>query len=199
MGGSSEYGRVHGSFVEPDERAAPLLHAIGRVVWAAAALEKVLLMEIVRLRHKRDGVFPPEVELAKLELATAGQLLNQLRDLLLPDDLVKRIEAAIEGRNRLIHHPLENPEMVRAIASGEGVAAVLEKIDRLALDCGELAVELHTVAAARLEVMLGTSREELLAMLNAVDLETIEDPRLRDQLEAVRAFGDLYPPPDEDP
>jgi hypothetical protein len=61
---------------------------------------------------------------------------------------------------------------------------VLQKIDRLALDCGELAVELHAMAAARLEVMLSTSREELLAMLNAADLETVEDPWIRDQLEA---------------
>lgn len=81
MDASSEYGRVHGYFVEPDERAVPLLHAIGRVVWAAAALEKVLLLEIARLQYERDGVFPREVELAKLELARAGRLLKQLRDL----------------------------------------------------------------------------------------------------------------------
>jgi hypothetical protein len=50
--------RVTGWFVEPDERAVPLLLAIGNVVWAAAGLEKSLLLELTRLRGEREGSRP---------------------------------------------------------------------------------------------------------------------------------------------
>jgi hypothetical protein len=193
--------RVTGWFEEPDEAAAPLLRAMGRLVWGAAALEKALMLELARLRAEREARLPAEQELSRLEHLPARPLLNELRKLDLPGDLDQRISDAIDRRNQLVHHPTEDPEMVRAIVHGEGVDAVLKRVEQLAIDCGELAVELQIVAAARLEAMLGMSQAQMLEVLRSVDLAAIEDPAMRRQLEAVRALGavelPLLPPDGE--
>jgi hypothetical protein len=182
--------RVTGWFVEPDEKAVPLLHAMGLVIWAAQALEKSLLLELARLRAERDGQFPPEPELSKLEYLTAGPLLDQLRKLDLPGDLAERISDAIDRRNQLMHRAFEDPEMVAAIARGKGLDTVVSRVERLAIDCGELAVELQLVAGARVEAMLEMPQAEMAQVLASIDLAQISDPRWRAQLEAVRALGD---------
>jgi hypothetical protein len=192
--------RVTGYFLEPDEESRPLLVAIGRAVMGAAALEKVLLLEIARVRAESEGL-TPELgdELSRLEGLSAGVLHKTLRALELPDDLDARIADAIKRRNQLVHHPMEDPDLVRAATAGEDVAPVVERIDRLALDCGELAVELQMVASPRLEAVLGKSPPEMLEMLREADLDAIEDPDLRRQVEAIRAAGDLEWPPPEPP
>lgn len=184
--------RVTGYFTEPDEKAAPLLHAVGRAVWAIGALEKTLLLEYARLQAESAGLGPEvERELSRLERLSAGALRKELQKFDLPGDLDERIGSAIQRRNRLIHHHFEDPELVRAITTGEGIAAVVERVNRLALDCGELAVELSLVAAPRLEAVLGMSRSEMVKLLQSVDPSTVEDVHERQQLEAILATGEL--------
>ena len=136
---------------EPDERAEPLLRAMGRLVWGAASLEKILLQVIALLRAERDGQFPSSKELSRLERAPAGQLLEVLKTLDLPDDLAARIAATIDRRNAIIHRPIEDPEVVQAVVKGENIDVVVTRVEQIALDCGQIAVELQAVTGPRLE------------------------------------------------
>src|ERR1700685_4455546 len=142
---------ITGYMDEPDARSEPLLRAMGQLVWAAAALEKVLLLVIALLRVERDGAFPSAKELARLERAPAGVLFGELQKLDLPADLDQRIADAIDRRNRVIHRPIEDPEIVRAIVGGESIDPVTERVQQVALDCGKIAVEPQAVAGPRLE------------------------------------------------
>lgn len=180
-----------GWFVEPDERAVALLLPMGHVVWAAGALEKSLLLELTRLRGERDGQLPAEEEISKLERLTAGPLLEHLRKLELPSDLTERIADAIDRRNGLFHRAFEDPDLVRAVAHGERLDAQVKRVEQLAIDCGELAVELQLVATKRLTAMLGIPLEQMVELARSVDVDSIEDARSRRQLEAVRALGDV--------
>jgi hypothetical protein len=189
--------RATGSFVEPDETAGPLLMAIGRAVFAAAGLEKTLQLEIARLlsvRHAAEDATPSPTlgqELSRLENLTAGQLLRELRDLNLPADLDKRISDAIERRNQLVHRTFEDPELAKAASSDEHMDAVVKRVEQLALDCAELAVELQLVAIPALEAILGKSRAQLIEIVRSIDPGTITDSRERKQLEAIQTFDDL--------
>ena len=137
----------------------------------------------------------PEIEreLSRLERLSAGALREELQKFDLPGDLDERIGSAIQRRNRLIHHHFEDSELDLAITTGEGISAVVERVNRLALDCGELAVELYFVAAPRLETVLGMSRSEMLKLLQSVDPSTVENEHDRQQLEAILAFGEVDP------
>ena len=180
---------ITGYMDEPDARSEPLLRAMGQLVWAAAALEKVLLLVIALLRVERDGAFPSAKELARLERAPAGVLFGELQKLDLPADLDQRIADAIDRRNRVIHRPIEDPEIVRAIVGGESIDPVTERVQQVALDCGKIAVELQAVVGPRLEKMLGKTQTELMAIVAEADLESIGDARSRQQVEAIRALG----------
>ena len=65
------------------------------------------------------------------------------------------------------------------------------RIERLALDCGELALELEMFAIPKLLEMTGTSPAELIDLIKGIDPGTITDPGERKQLEAVQAFASL--------
>jgi hypothetical protein len=172
---------------------APLLLALGRAVFAAAGLEGTLLVEVLRLRAERDGLDAlPLDEITRLQRrATAGQLLTKLRGLGIPPELARRIRAAVKRRNDLVHHRFEDPELAKALMGDEAsMAAVISRVERLALDCGELAVELQTAAQPKLEALSGTSQRDLVKLLGSIDLATVEDPHFRAQLEAIRALGD---------
>jgi hypothetical protein len=193
--------RTTGYFVEPDERSTPLLIALGHLVWGAAGLEKTLQLELARLHFERavsaenPESYGLEKELAGLERLTGGQVRIKLSAFGLPADLDARISDAIDRRNALVHRPMEDVELVRAITSGEGMDVVVERVQRLALDCGELAVELELFARGKLEAMLGKSGAEVLEIVQSLDPSQIEDPRSRVQVEAVQAAGDLELPP----
>jgi len=149
--------RVTGWLEEPDASSKPLLSAIGQAVWAAAGLEQSLLLELLRLFVERQGELPADA-ITRFERLPAGPLLKELRRMELPGDLDERIGDAIARRNNLFHHPMEDAKLVRAIAHGENVEDAVAAVERLALDCGELAVELFTVASKRLEALTGKRR-----------------------------------------
>lgn len=171
-----------------DERADTVLRAIGRLVWGANLLETVLLLIVLQLLDERDGQIPSGEELAYLEKTSAGRRLGLLRDLDIPADLEARIDAVLKRRNDIVHHTLENPEIVRAVLSGVGIELAVEEIDQVALDCGKIGGELFAVAGPILEAKVGKTPNELVEMLAAIDLESIEDPQFRKQLEVVQAI-----------
>src|SRR5205823_1466594 len=117
-------------------------------------------------------------------------LLKELRALNLSTELHDRIDYAIKRRNALVHRTFEDPDLARAVSRGcfEGPA---ERINQLAIDCGELAVELEAFAIPNLEAALGMSRFELVELVKSIDLSTFADARSRKQLEAIQAFADL--------
>ncbi len=179
--------RVTASFDdEQDGRLDPLFRAIGRVVFAAGGLEKQLLLELAHIRHGRDGQFPDVDELTTLENMPAGYLLKQLRKLDLPDDLCQRISDAINRRNELVHHLIEDADIARAIAGLDDVAVAVNRTEQLAIDCAALAAELHVVAEPGVESAIGKSPVELLEALGSIDPREIDD-RSRRQLEAMRS------------
>lgn len=199
--------RVTAYFAEPDDKAAPLLQAIGQAVFAVASLENNLRLEIAHLLMAQNlaaGIDPNQgldSKLASIHNKPGGWLLQELRDLELPADLVERIDDVIHRRNQLVHHLLEDPEFVKAVTSNEGTSVVVERIERLALDCAQLAVEIQLFALPKLEAMMGSDLSELITTARAVAPESITDPQERKMVEAIQAAGDLTTPPlfDETP
>ncbi|MHB1808124.1 MAG: hypothetical protein ACYCU0_02365 [Solirubrobacteraceae bacterium] len=179
-------------FLEPDDEHVPLLTALGRAIVGAAVLEKFLLLELVRLRGENEGLTEElAADVEGLERLTAGGLLKQLRKLGLPSDLDVRIADAIDRRNQLVHHLMEDAEIVKAIQDDDGLDNAVRRVEQLALDCGRLGVELMAVAVPRLEALLGMSLAQIRTILRSIDVNTIEDPLMRQQLEAVQAISDL--------
>jgi hypothetical protein len=187
--------RATGWFEPVDEAVAPLMIALGRLVWGAAVLEKTLHLELARVHYERAEAsgdpagYGLDDILVATEQLTGGQARSQLEVLGLPADLNARIRDAIERRNAILHRPLEDADLARAVGTGEGIEAVVERIERLALDCGELGVELERFAGDKLAAMLGLSREQMAQMVTTLDPATIPDERMRAQVEAVQASG----------
>jgi hypothetical protein len=182
---------VDGSELDsPDERAVPLLLAIGRLVLGAAALENVLLVDIVMREFHREGQWRDELvqELSELEGRPAGKLLERLRGLGISGELADRIFDVISRRNRVIHHLMKDPEVSVALETGEGMEKVVADIDRIATDCQQSVNELIVVAFPSLEAAFGMTLAELANALGSIDLDTIEDPNLRQQLHAARVM-----------
>ena len=185
--------RLTAHFLEPDDRTDPLLRAIGRAVWGVAALEKMLLAEVVRRRAEREGMTP---ELAGLvtrleEHGTAGVLLGELRALDLAEDLERRIRDLVARRNEFVHHLAEDPVIVRGIVDPEGMDEAVAHVEQLALDSAALAVELHLPSLDKFETIAGISLTEFVEHVKRVDPADVSDPRTRRQVEAVLAFGDV--------
>jgi hypothetical protein len=187
--------RASGWFEAADETVAPLMVSLGRLVWAAAVLEKTLHLELARIHYERAEVSgdPAGYRLSDILVATerltGGQARSQLEVLGLPADLNARIRDAIVRRNALLHRPLEDADLARAVGTGEGIEAVVERIERLALDCGELGVELERFAGDKLAATLGISREQIAQMVATLDPATIPDERMRAQVEALQGSG----------
>jgi hypothetical protein len=142
-----------GYFDDDELRAAPVLQAIGRAVLYVSSLEKGLQFELSRLtlaaedaRGPKHGSDPRLVKrLSDMDKMTAGRMLAELRTFGLPADLDARIDTVVKRRNDLIHHPMEDAELMSALAGdAEHRDAVLERIDQLALHAAELASESYT-------------------------------------------------------
>lgn len=166
------------------------MQAIGRAVLFAAELEKVLLVEIAQRLVGCEG-FSPRVggELSGLERRPAGTLLERLKTAGLAPDLAARTEHVIERRNRLIHHFLEDGDVLTAMTGGDA-EPVIERIDQLAADCQALINEIAPGAFAGVERAFGASLPELLRAVGAMDLAAPENDVLPDavrrQLVALR-------------
>lgn len=169
-----------------EEQLRPLAQAIGRAVLGAAALERVLLVEIAQRRAATGGLTKRlERELATLERKPAGRLLKTLRETGIPQDLAGRIEELIGRRNWLVHHFMEDGDVFLAFVTGHGLEPLVERVDRLASDCQALVNEIAPAAFSGAEQVLGATLEQLLEQLRVADLGEIEDDDLRAQLELL--------------
>lgn len=192
-----ERPRVVGSWVEPDDGARPLLHLIGKVVVAVGGLEKAMQLELARLiceEFARGGEAGSDALGPKLDALTrlpGGELLRRLRTFRLPADLADRIDDVIQHRNQLVHHLYEDPELAKAIIDGADLSGVLQRFERLAVDSGELAVELQLFAMPRLEALFGATRAQMVEMVKELDPATLDNARDREQLEALQALTNL--------
>jgi hypothetical protein len=195
---SEQRPRVIGWFVDEDERATPLLLAMGRVVTAVAGLEWHLKLELARFVTERvaaEGLADQaqhnklDKELASLRKLTGGKALNKLRKFGLPTDLDERISGVIDRRNRFVHHIMEDPVVMPAAVTGKGVGTAVAQLERLALDAMELAVELHVFAADKLTALFGTTRATMIEDLLQVNPATVADPNERALLEMIQAVS----------
>lgn len=191
--------RVTATFGDREDPASPLLCSLGPVIFAVAALEKSLQLELSRLRliqratmRQRAGLSLRQ-QLHAMDGMTAGRLLSELRKLRLPEELDRRIAAVVRRRNTLVHQLHGDADLVRALnQGGDDAKAMSDRFDRLALDAAELAVELQLFALPKLESMLGMSVAQAVELISAVDMHTIDDPREREQMAAVRAPDDVH-------
>lgn len=182
-------------FAELDEPAIPFLTALGQVIVAAAALEGNLRLELARLLFAAQagqevtGGNTLREQVAELETLTAGQLLGRLRERGLPEDLEQRIDDAVSRRNRLVHRPFEDPQLVMAIAGTEAPDDAIGKLQQLALDCAALSAELQLFALPKIEASLGASKKELFDLVLSLDPAQIQQQVERAQVEAIQALG----------
>jgi hypothetical protein len=170
-----------------DEEFALLAQSIGRAVMGAAALEKVLLVDIVnRMAQREEQREELDRELRELERRPGGKLLEKLRQLGLNTEMAARIQAAIVRRNRLIHHYMEEPEVMAALMTGAGIDALVGDVDSLAVECQQIVNLIAPDAFAGLQQFLGANLPQLLHALTALDLDLVEDPTLRQQLATLK-------------
>jgi hypothetical protein len=178
-----------------DERFAPLVLAIGRAVLGAAALEKVLLVDVVRRRGASEGLSKRLGEdLARLERLPAGPLVGALVELGIPESMSDRIDEVLQRRNWLVHRFVLDPDVLRVFMTGTGVDDLVSRVEQLALDCEQLGNELAPAAFAETEALLGATMPELLAWAKSVDLDQLEDPLLRAQLELIQSMTETEDP-----
>jgi len=170
-----------------DDVFAPLAQSIGRAVMGAAALEKVLLVDIVNRMAQREELRAGlERELRDLERRPGGKLLEKLRQLGLNAEMATRIEAVIRGRTRLIHHYIEEPEVMAALMTETGVDALIKDVDSLAVECQQIVNLIAPDAFIGLQQFLGANVPQLVQALTSLDVDLIEDPTLRQQLAALK-------------
>ena len=163
----------------------PLLMAVGRAVVGAAALEKVMLVDIARRRAMGEG-FTDELgtELATLERKTAGQLLIRLKQLGLDEPIAERIGKFIARRNEIVHHFMERPDVIKAFMTGDATELVadLEQIAVVSTDCEpDCAAHVRSRRAA-----VRRSLESLVESIQAIDVDTVDDEELRRQVELAQ-------------
>jgi hypothetical protein len=184
---------IDNSELDPvDERAVPLVLAIGRLVLGAAALEKVLLVDIVMRDFQRAGKWRDEFvqELSELEGRSAGKLLGRLRDLGIPANLADHVDKVIRQRNRVVHHLMEDVKVAKAMQTGDGMEEVVADIDGVAIACQQVVNELTLVAFPNMEAAIGMTLPELAERIGQIDPATIEDPQTRQQVEFARVMRD---------
>lgn len=97
-----------------------------------------------------------------------------------------RIDDVIRRRNDLIHRPLESYDVVAAIMTGNGMDAVVRRVETISEDCDKLAREILPTAYPVIEQVSGRSFEELAATLMSLDVERLEDDEVRAELERAR-------------
>jgi hypothetical protein len=185
------------------EHAAPLVLAVGRLVLGGAALEKVLLVDIITRDIHHAGTVRDELgrELSELEGRSPGKLLERLRDLGIPDELADRILEVIRGRNRVVHHLMEQPGVPLALSTGEGAEGIVAGIDQIAVNCQRVINQLVVVAFPGLEEAFGMTLVQIAEVIGSIDPASIEDPVIRQHVEAAQGIrGLLYsepkPPPE---
>jgi hypothetical protein len=176
-----------------DERIAPLLHSIGRTVFTAALLEKLLLADIAQRAAGATGITRElGAEIAKLERRSAGVLVGRLRELGIAPEVAERLEKVLRQRNDIVHHLLEDPAAVVAIATGTGLQGIVDRIDAVAVECQHVIEQLGPDASAGMNAVLmatvGTSLADLVERAQTLDPGAIGDDELRAVVKYARTL-----------
>lgn len=180
---------THDELDPVDERLAPVTQALGRAVLGAAALEKVLLVDIARRDADRQGLTDElSARLSRLERQSAGALLETLRTLGIDAAHANQIADVIHRRNLLVHHFMEAADVVDAFTRGERIDELVDRIDAVAADCQRIINEIAPPAFSGLETIFGVPIRTLLEQMHTVDLERITDKGLREQLRLARTI-----------
>lgn len=167
-----------------------MAESIGRAVLGAAALEKILLVDIAQRSVHRNGMRDElDRELTLLERRPAGDLLAKLRQLGIPEDLGERIGEVLRRRNQLVHHFLANPDVIAALNTGDGFEPFVDQVDQLAADCQGLIDEIGPLAFSGAQQALGATLPELAEAVLSIDPDSVEDEKLRAQLETAKTWG----------
>ncbi|HWT95383.1 MAG TPA: hypothetical protein VN238_20470 [Solirubrobacteraceae bacterium] len=165
-----------------------LYAAIGRATASAAALEATLRVAVLQLRAERDGV---DKDLERLMLSLSrrpgGEQLRELRALGFDADVSDRVADVIGRRNRMIHHPVTQPELGPGLL-GRDVHAAVTWVNAIREDCDDLAQEILLGSLDPLLRVLGTTVEGLAEFLGQRELDEVADPRVRADLGALRAL-----------
>jgi hypothetical protein len=153
------------------EELLPLFAAIGRAVWGAASLEKILLLDVLGRLFERHGLGRELTRaIGELQRQPGGPLLKRLTQLEIPPDLAKRIATAIDQRNWLVHRLMEDVHVASALPTGTGMADVIEQVDLVTVACGLLIEEMQGDAFGRLEALFsGMSAVELMRTLASAE------------------------------
>jgi hypothetical protein len=170
-----------------DDRLKPVVQALGLVVLGAAGLEMILLADILRRRVEQDG-FAEELsrELSTLETQTAGRLLARLKQYGLEPSLAARTAEVIQRRNTVVHHFMEDPEVIAVFIAGADAEPLVARLEQLAADCQAVGNEIGGPAFTGLQAAFGASLPDIAQLLRSTDLDEIADPRLRKQAQMIR-------------
>jgi hypothetical protein len=175
-----------------DELFEPLALALGHLAFAAMALEKAMLADLIQRRVIRDG--PEEVFgqglVTRLERKSAGLLLLELRLLGYEEPLAKRIASVIQERNHFIHHLYDDPNFIRALGERKGVEMIVLRVEEVVDRLYQVVKELEPGVTAGMQQMFGRTSDELFVLIKEIDPDDLKDEELRQQLEALQGFPD---------
>ncbi len=188
----------HGPDHEFEQRLEPLLLAIGRMVFAAGSLEKLLLADIAQRTAGQGGVTAELGQLVvHLERRPAGELVGRLRKLGISRELATCLEGVLQRRNRVVHHLLDDPPTVLAITTGTGLKQVVDDVDNVTVECQRIMEALWPDASAGMEAIvqstLGGPLADVAAPVRTLDPDTLEDDHLRAVVDYAQSVdpGDL--------
>jgi uncharacterized protein YutE (UPF0331/DUF86 family) len=176
-----------------DPAFKPLAQAIGRAILGAAMVEKILLLDIAQRLANSEGMTEDLLdELKHRERHSAGKLLERLKELGVDPELAARIDAMIGLRNNLVHHFMEDPDVLEAFFDGEGFEPIVERVDALALECQEIVNELAPGAFSGTEAAFEMTAQQIAEEIRKVDLDQVTDPALREKLRAMGAVSEHF-------
>ncbi len=84
---------------------------------------------------------------------------------------------------------MEDPVLMPAAVSGNGVEEAVAQLDRLVLDCMELAVELHVYSARLLRAILDMTPAGMIELMSKLDPTTVSDSGERALIETAMGMS----------
>jgi hypothetical protein len=178
---------------ELEERLAPLFRAAGSVVLHSAVLETLLLTDIVqRCAHADDSELDLVALIEELEGRSMGRLAGRLRMLGIDPALADRLADVVHRRNRVVHHLLKDPSVLRAVFKGEGMDEVVTSVEQVAADCRAVGAEIVSSAFAGMESLFTEPVADTIEKVQKLEIQQ-DDP---ESLKELAAFAEHIDPAD---
>lgn len=169
------------------DSVVPVYAAYGRSVLVAGAVEKVLLVDLVRRHVDVDGLTEEIGELINdLERRSAGTIAGRLRGMGIDGDLATRIARFVEQRNQIVHRWAESPQAMAALVGADTKPAI-DQLDEFALECEQLVNLIGPEAFERASAAFDAKPEEIVAFIRDLDVGDVEDPDRARELGVVQA------------